>query len=391
MLQAVADNIKIDRIRAYALSCAVDGGPVSSLATMPTRNGVLIEMTASDGAVGWGEAWCNYPPRGNITKINLLQDVIGPAILDLTFNDWFEARTKLGQLFYRMMIHTGETGPFKQCIAGIDMALADLAARRRSIPLSTLLSGETIQQLDVPVYCSTPDTQRINELVPKFEAQGHRCFKLKVGFDTETDRRNVEAFTEAAHSETLMCCDANQKWSMPEALEAINRLKDHAPLFIEEPILADARSADWVALCELSDIPLAAGENISSQEKFEEHIDNQSLNIVQPDIAKWGGVSGSFKVGRYALAHNTQCYMHYMGTALGQAASMHTLAAIGGGGRLELDANPNPLRTDLGEIDLSLSNGALHCPQTAGIGFVPDPAQLKKFTVASCDLSKIHV
>lgn len=391
MLQTYADTIQIDRIRAYALSCSVDGGPVSSLALMPTRNGVLIEVTASDGATGWGEAWCNYPPRGNVAKVSLIQDVIAPELLDLSFDKWLDARPKLDEIFRRMMIHTGEPGPFKHCIAGIDMALADLAARRKALPLSTLLAGAAVSDLDVPVYCSTPDIQRAGELVPEFEESGHRCFKLKVGFDNKTDQRNVERFRAVAHTDTQMCCDANQNWSVTNAILAVDWLKDHGPLFIEEPILADAPQKDWVALCKASSVPLAAGENIPSQDKFAEHIDQHSLNIVQPDVAKWGGVSGAFDVGRYALANNVQCFMHYMGTALGQAASIHTLAAIGGGGRLELDANPNPLRTDLGEIDLSLSDGALNCPQTAGIGFIPDPDQLKKFTVASCDVFEAHV
>lgn len=391
MLQTYADTIKIDRIRAYALSCSVDGGPVSSLALMPTRNGVLIEITATDGATGWGEAWCNYPPRGNLAKVNLIQDVIAPELLNLSFDNWYEVRPKLDQIFRRMKIHTGEPGPFKHCIAGIDMAFADLAARRKSLALSALLANEDVKNLNVPVYCSTPDVKRIEELVPQFEENGHRCFKLKVGFDTATDQRNVQKFTAVAHADTQMCCDANQNWSFTSAVEAVGWLKDHAPLFVEEPILADAPKEDWVSLCNASAVPLAAGENITSQEKFNEHIDNESLNIVQPDVAKWGGVSGAFEVGRYALANNVQCFMHYMGTALGQAASMHTLAAIGGGGRLELDANPNPLRTDLGEIDLSLKEGALQCPQTIGIGFIPDPVQLKKFTVASCDVFEAHV
>lgn len=391
MLQSHSDTIKIDRIRAYALSCAVDGGPVSSLALMPTRNGVLIEITTSDGAIGWGEAWCNYPPRGNVAKVSLIQDVIAPELLGLSFQNWRDVRQKLEKIFHRMMIHTGEPGPFRHCIAGIDMAVADLVARQKSVPLSALLAGEELRSLSVPVYCSTPDMRRMEELVPVFEEQGHQCFKLKIGFGVNVDKANVEQFKTVAHGETLMCCDANQNWTAAEANEATHWLKNFVPLFIEEPLLADADISDWVALCKASAIPLAAGENITSQEKFEEHIDNNSLNIVQPDVAKWGGVSGAFDVGRYALSQNAHCYMHYMGTALGQAASMHTLVAIGGGGRLELDANPNPLRTDLGEINLSLTDGSLTCPQTPGIGFVPDPQQLKLFTVAFCDLTKARV
>ena len=72
-----------------------------------------------------------------------------------------------------------------------------------------------------------------------------------------------------------------------------------------------------------------------------------------------------------------------MGSGLGLAASLHTLAAIGGKGPIELDANPNPLRTELGEIDLGVSDGTLQIPPGPGHGFIPEPGALKKLSVAS--------
>ena len=63
----------------------------------------------------------------------------------------------------------------------------------------------------------------------------------------------------------------------------------------------------------------------------------------------------------------------------------HTLAAIGGKGPIELDANPNSLRTELGEIDLSIRDGALQVPSGPGHGFIPEPSALKKLSVACFD------
>lgn len=383
-----AENFNIERVQAYALSCAVDGGPISSLAPMPTRNGLLLKVTTGDGAIGWGEAWCNYPPRGNVSKLTLIQDVIAPVLFELEVPTWRDLRAQLETSFSRMLIHTGEPGPFKHCIAALDMAIADIAARRKSIPLSALLSAWTdMSSKRVGVYCSTPDVDRMESVIPDFESRGHACFKLKVGFDDQRDFAILEKFKATASSQTLLCMDANQNWTTSHAKHFAKSVEAFDPLFIEEPLRADASAADWIELAKHTNIAFAAGENITTEDKFREHIDNKSLAIVQPDVAKWGGVSGAVEVGRYARSQGSSCCLHYMGTALGQAASLHCMAAIGGDGRVELDANPNPLRTDLGELNLQLENGTLAVPTSPGIGFAPDEAALKRFTVAECDLT----
>ena len=92
-------------------------------------------------------------------------------------------------------------------------------------------------------------------------------------------------------------------------------------------------------------------------------------------------------VGRMAEQREKVCAMHYMGTGLGLTASLHCLAAINGNGPIELDANPNPLRTELGELDLTIRNGHLKVPSGCGHGFLPDPAAFKAIAVASMDIS----
>lgn len=379
-------SFTLDRFEVFALSRAVDGGPMSSLAPMPTRNGLLIKVTSREGVSGWGEAWCNYPPRGNMGKLMLLQDVILPSMLGRRVDRWDALRPELEQEFARMMIHTGEYGPFTHCIAALDMAAADIAARSAGQSLSELLSDGNAPEKAVRVYCSTPDVQRLETLIPEFEAAGHDCFKLKVGFDSERDFKLIDRFRASAASTTSLCMDANQNWNVEQASRFLQRLEEQKVEFVEEPISADAEAGEWQAVARASSVPLAAGENITSESRFRQHIDDRSLAVVQPDVAKWGGVSGARDVGRHALAQESRCCLHYMGTALGMAASLHCLAAIGGDGRVELDANPNPLRTALGELDLTVNDGLLMVPQGMGIGFEPDPQSLNDFTIAQCDI-----
>lgn len=378
--------ITIERLQAFALSRAVDGGPVSSLAPMPTRNGLLLAATASDGCVGWGEAWCNYPPAGNVAKLGLLRDVIAPQVIGRPFDAWSSLRPLLERVFARMIVHVGEPGPFAHWLAALDMALADIAARRAGLPLAELLVPASPRR--VAVYASTPDVSAMEASIGAVVAAGHDAVKLKVGFGIERDEAIVAGFRRVAPAGMRLMVDANQNWDLGAAVEAIARLSQWQLEFVEEPLGAELPAADWAALAAASPVALAAGENINSARRFDELVRAGGLQVVQPDLAKWGGVSGALEVGRQALAGGAACAMHYMGTALGLAASLHALAAIGGPGRVELDANPNPLRTDLGPIDLSVDAGFVKLPPGPGIGFVPDRGAIADYLVAQCDLTE---
>ena len=378
-------QVQIERVQGYALSVRPSVGPVSSLGDMPVRNGVLIAITSSDGVTGWGEIWCNFPPRGSVARLNLLQDVIGPRLLGLTFQNFAEVRPQLEDSLARMMIHTGEYGPFTHCLAGIDTALADLTSRQVGLPLSQFLTSAPL--VNVPVYASTPNTSDLEASIGKVIEDGHLGLKLKIGNGTEIDASLLSNFARTSGGKLEVCVDANQNWTVDEAITALEALSDHTLAFVEEPLRADAPMRDWAMLADAVPSPLAGGENITSRQMFLDFMAAGKLGVIQPDVAKWGGVSGAMEVAGSAKENEVTCAMHYMGTGLGLAASLHCLAAMKSNGPMELDANPNPLRTDLGEIELTVTGGSVAIPEGTGIGFVPDPLALKSMTVAQMDMS----
>ncbi len=378
------NRVIVDRVQAYAVSVTPSRGPESSLASMPVRNGLLVKLTTRGGAEGWGEAWCNFPPRGNLARLFLLEDVIAPALIGTTLRDFRDFRPLFEARFARLARHTGEVGPFAHCIAAIDTALADISARIAGEPLTTFLNPAS--HSEVGVYASTPDVSQLEVSVDEMVAAGHLAAKLKIGFDIETDTRLLARFTDLAAGRLRVMADANQKWTLEEAKAAIRSMAGFGLEFVEEPIAADAPHEDWAELSATSAVPIAAGENILSEQSFRDFADRGGVRVLQPDVAKWGGVSGAFNVGRAARDTSAVCALHYMGTAVGLAASAHVLAATESEGPVELDANPNPLRTDLGDIDLTVRDGRIRVPAGDGIGFVPDPDALRGMTVGTADI-----
>lgn len=379
-----APAIVIDRIEAFALSARPAFGPISSLGSMPVRNGVLLAITSKDGVTGWGEIWCNFPPRANLARLNLLQDVIAPYILGNTYNNYAHCRQELESVAGRMLIHTGEYGPFTHCFAGIDTALADLAARSVDLSLAEYLSIKP--STHVPVYASSPNVASLETSLVDIMDTGHQGIKLKIGIGKETDTQLFQQVQSISEGSLSIFLDANQSWGVADAIDTLAAFSEYSIGFVEEPLRADAPMMQWMQLADAIDIPIAGGENIASQSSFIEFMDAGKMKIVQPDVTKWGGVSGAFMIGKLTESRDAMCAMHYMGSGVGLAASMHTLAAIDGVGPVELDVNPNPLRTELGEINLSVTNGTLQVPPGPGHGFIPDTAALEQLTVASFNL-----
>ena len=127
--------------------------------------------------------------------------------------------------------------------------------------------------------------------------------------------------------------------------------------------------------------PLAAGENLRGSLEFHRTLAGSHLGFVQPDCCKWGGASATLPVARAVVATGRVYCPHFLGGGIGQLASLHLLAAVRGRGMLEMDANPNPLRTLLTDPVLRVTDGKVTVPATPGLGIEPDVEELGRYVV----------
>ena len=96
------------------------------------------------------------------------------------------------------------------------------------------------------------------------------------------------------------------------------------------------------------------------------------LSVIQPDLAKWGGLTGCSRVARAALAAGRRFCPHYLGGGIGLLASAHLLAGIGGDGMLEIDVNPNLLRDLACGPVAEVREGRVTLGEEPGLGITPD-------------------
>ena len=369
-------TIQLARLEAYAFRVPISNPIKVAFGTFRDRPMVLVRAVEQDGSEGWGEVWCNWPSVTAEHRARLAAE-IGERLFGRVFQGPAQAFEQLTRELEVLALQTGEQGPIASVIAGIDIALWDLAARRDGVPLHRYLGGDTTQT-HVPVYVTGINPDAPEQFALARQAEGHRAFKLKVGFEMGRDLANLHAMREALGADAVITCDANQAWSLAEAKRFVREAQGLNLQWLEEPIRVDAPDADWLALARESTIPLAGGENLQGS-AFDDAIALGALQVIQPDVTKWGGISGNLRVARAAVAAGKRYCPHYFSGGLALLGSLHVLAAAGGTGLLEFDAHPNPNREAIVGDLLPLHGGRVPVPTAPGLGAEPDLKALQRW------------
>lgn len=339
---------------------------------MTDRPAVVVSIRSADGFSGYGEVWCNFPAPAAQYRARLIDTVLGPEVSGTTWKSPMQVFDHLTDRTRLLALQAAEPGPFSQAIAGIDIAVWDMVARRAGQPLWRLLGG--VGDGVVPAYASGigPDGAAAQALTAR--SAGHRAFKLKVGFGRETDLASLDHMRRELGPAAVIAVDANQAWSPEEAARMSRELGRRRPVWLEEPIRADRPVREWQRLAAVSPVPLAAGENTYGADGFDRAIRQLPVAVLQPDVTKWGGITGCLPLGRRIIRSGRRFCPHYLGGGVGLIASAHLLAAAGGDGLLEVDCNPNPLREGLAQPFPSLNEGHLMLADAPGLAIRPDDA-----------------
>src|SRR5579871_355752 len=373
-------NLEPSRIEIFHFKAAIAEPIVASFGSIPARNALLVRVEDKDGAFGWGEVWANFPPAGAESKARLLETVILPMTLGRSWTTPLAVLVDLTQRMRRNAIQSGEPGPFASCIAGIEVALSDLAARKAGLPLWKALGrGDPPEPL--LAYASNLNPKGAPDYVAMCRERGYRAFKMKVAFDLNSDLANVREIVSGLKPGERFMIDANQGWDLAAARPAVEAFSQFPLDWIEEPIPADDPPEHWAELAMLSRVPLSGGENLIGFPAFDAVISAGHLRVIQPDICKWGGISGCAAVARRAIAAGRKYCPHWLNSGLGLHAAAHVLAAVGGGGLLEHDAMENPLQAVLAQPFPPLVDGRFALTDAPGLGVVPDVQAAKPFLV----------
>lgn len=376
----MSEQIVVERVTARVYRCPLETPVETSFGIMRDRPMVVVEVEDANGVRGFGEVWCNFPSVGAEHRARLVDSALAPLLTAKAFGSPGEAFARLTARTEVLALQSAEPGPFAQAIAGLDIALWDLSARRAGEPLWRHLNSAASPR--IAVYASGLNPDQPEKLARQHHEDGHRAFKLKVGFGRERDIANLRALRQTLGPGVRLMIDANQGWDLATAKTMAAEVEGFDIGWLEEPLRADRPWTEWLDLAAATRIGLAAGENIAGRAAFDGATGSGALRVIQPDLAKWGGFTGCLPVARAALAAGKRFCPHFLGGGVGLLASAHLLAAAGGDGMLEIDANANPLRSELCGPLASIADGAATLGDAPGLGILPDLTRIERYRVA---------
>lgn len=322
--------MKIIDVQAYPVSFPLEVPSQDATGVWHDWSTVLVKITVENGLYGWGEIGPLHgggvPVFAAIVNHKLKAMLLGEDAFDR--ERLYEKMLGRGTSSYAF----GQKGAIVTAIAGIDIALWDLAGKLLETPVYKLLGGRVHER--IPAYASgffgkdgRPLTsEECGEEAKRYADEGFRGVKMKVGFGREQDLKNLEAVRTALGADLGIMVDANQGFSFHEVVRLAREMSAFNLTFLEEPLPINDLEA-MAALVSAVDIPIAAGENYYTRFEFRDVIVKRAVNILQPDIIHAGGLSETWKIANMAGAWNMPFAPHIHAT-VGVAASIHLLTSL---------------------------------------------------------------
>lgn len=329
-------------------------------ADAPENHIIATSLFTDAGGAGHGFSWT--PTIGPQAVKALLDHDIAPFIAGLDANP--EA---VWDQLWRRLHEAGGGGLTTIAMAGVDLALWDLAARTAGVPVAALLGQ---RQESVEVYGSGVNLHyTLEELVAQTErwvAAGHQAVKIKVGKpDLAEDAERVAAVRSVLGPDRRLMIDANQRWDLPAALRALDVLGQYGLDWLEEPLRADDLSA-YRRLRKQSPVPIALGENVHTIYRFRDFIEAEAVDIIQPNIIRVGGITPFRRVVDLARANSIRVAPHLLPELSGQLAL--TLAEAVSVEDVE-DASFEQLGILAGQSPVRIRDSRLYGTGLPGLGF----------------------
>ena len=273
----------------------------------------------------------------------------------------------------------------------LDLALWDLAGKITQQPCWKLLGGLARR---VRAYASSGtlrDPGALAECAERMLEQGFPALKLRFHRgDWRDDIRALEAVRARVGDRLELMVDCNQGWRLPwdtaapwtfkDALRVARELEQVGVYWMEEP-LHRADRAGMRALREATDVRIAGGEMTRELQEFRDLIAGCCLDVLQPDAALVGGITGLRRVALMAQEHNLTFTPHTWTNGLGVTANAHLAAGLCDAPFIEYPFDPPEWDVERRDFMMAeplrvTADGWIELSDAPGLGYALDEAML---------------
>ncbi len=227
-----------------------------------------------------------------------------------------EDPSDIGRLWTKLVwagASVGRSGAATQALAAIDVALWDLKARRAGLPLAKLLGAhrDSVRCYDTSGGFLHESIEQVKDNATRTLEAGVGGVKIKVGQpDWRADLRRVAEVRAHLGGDVPLMVDANQQWDRPTAMRVGQALEEFDLVWIEEPL--DAYDAVGHAdLAAVLTTAVASGEMLTSVAEHYELIRQRSVDILQPDAPRIGGITQFLRLATLADHANLGLAPHF--------------------------------------------------------------------------------
>ncbi len=299
--------------------------PIVSLRTEIVRDQnnpqLLVHLLDEDGLGGTGETWWGtYQPQSEagtpVGPIATMIDLIlKPLCLGANSADTAGLRARLHRATYQY----GPEGVTSAAIAGIDLAMWDLNARRQDVPVADLLGDRVHDRL--PAYASLHwlgDAHKACQDADRAVQSGFTGIKLH-----EADANTVLSVRQVIGPDIALMVDISGRLSDDEYRALAHQVEPANIAWLEEPIFPQQDHQRLARLRAQQKQKMAAGENEFGIEGCRRLLEAGAIDVFQPDIVKFGGLSAARELAGLAREHDVWLCPHNFSLGPSLGANIH--------------------------------------------------------------------
>jgi L-alanine-DL-glutamate epimerase-like enolase superfamily enzyme len=339
-----------------------------------SNRSLAVRIVTEQGVEGWGETYGIVAP---VATAEIIKDLMAGFVIG---TDPFDVKATHDRLYDLMRVRGYCGGYYLDAMAGIDIALWDIAGKQSSLPVHKLLGGRYHEKIPCYVSGLPKDTLAERcEFASEWKEKGFDSVKFHSPVADDGVVAEMRELRKALGDDSRIAVDLHWTQTPASAIQLAREIAPYNPWFMEAPVPSEnVEGLRHVA--NHSGQTIAVGEEWRTVFDARQRIDANAVHIVQPEMGHTG-ITEFMRIGQYAEAHHLPIIPHAtIGSGIFLAASLQASAALRNVVQHEFQHSLlGPFRHFTSDV-LSYANGAYAILSAPGIGVEPSDAMKQKMT-----------
>ncbi len=351
--------MKIERVEYWPVTMRLGRPYLTSYDTLETTTNVFLRLVTDRRFVGYGCAAPDDLVTGETPEdaLDALRKVVEPMLRGA---DPLRPALILEQL--RPLL---EDRP--SALAAVDMALLDLVGKKCDLPVWKLLGGYR-SSIKTSVTIGILSEEETVRQALYWVKRGFQALKLKGGLDPDDDARRVLQVREQLGEEIELRFDANQGYTVEQALNFIEQTLSARLELLEQPTL-QGQFDQLAQVTRQGAVPTMADESLATLRDAFRLAREDVTDMLNVKLMKVGGIAEAVQITAVARAAKMKVMVGCVDeSGLGIAAALHFALASPNVAYADLDGHLD-LQGDPAAEAVHVQNGLLYPRDVPGLGF----------------------